>query len=317
MNITVVILTYNSNWQKLKSTIVSVVLQTNVNLKIVFADDGSSIKYNRDIVEFLKSLGFEEYEFNDLLMNQGTVNNIYNAIKNLNCDYIKLLSPGDLLYDDKVLFNTIKYMSDNNADVTFGNAVYYSIINDIVKFIKSKSYPSFPLMFNNNELYKHLFVDYVLANDTILGANIIYKADVLKKYIELVRNRLKYAEDLIVKIMLIDNLKILYCDLDSIYYDYGSGISHSKAGNYKIENDRIALEDIILEKYNNNNIVGNRIVNKYINFLFNRKRNRVLQKIFKYINYPEVIYWKIKRELIGKYSKIDCDKEYIVKLLNY
>ena len=47
IDISIIIVTYNSKWFELKATIKSVLMQKGINYEIIFADDGSKIKWNR------------------------------------------------------------------------------------------------------------------------------------------------------------------------------------------------------------------------------------------------------------------------------
>ena len=317
MKIGVILATYNSNWDKIKATLLSVISQKNVDMSLILADDGSSVKHTDLIIELFDKYKFNNYEFNDLSLNEGTVKNYYNASKSIDCDFIKLISPGDLLFDNYTLYNTMNYMTEKNADAVFGNAVYYSKTNQTISFLKCKANPAFPYLFNNENEYKNLFVDYLLANDTILGANILYRASVLKKYLNLIVDKVKYAEDLMIKIMIFDKLNILYYNSNTIYYEQGVGISHSKRNKNKLDLDKLAIENIILGKQYLCKTSGNESNNKYINYISKRYKNAFIQKIKKYLFYPQVLFWKIKRILFAANTSLDGNKLYVLNYYNY
>ena len=79
IDISIIIVTYNSKWFELKATIKSVLMQKGINYEIIFADDGSKIKWNEKIREYVK--GDYNYCFADSNINVGTVSNIINALK--------------------------------------------------------------------------------------------------------------------------------------------------------------------------------------------------------------------------------------------
>ena len=54
IDISIIIVTYNSKWFELKATIKSVLMQKGINYEIIFADDGSKIKWNEKIREYVK-----------------------------------------------------------------------------------------------------------------------------------------------------------------------------------------------------------------------------------------------------------------------
>ena len=49
IDISIIIVTYNSKWFELKATIKSVLMQKGINYEIIFADDGSKIKWNEKL----------------------------------------------------------------------------------------------------------------------------------------------------------------------------------------------------------------------------------------------------------------------------
>ena len=53
IDISIIIVTYNSKWFELKATIKSVLMQKGINYEIIFADDGSKIKWNEKIREYV------------------------------------------------------------------------------------------------------------------------------------------------------------------------------------------------------------------------------------------------------------------------
>ena len=54
IDISIIIVTYNSKWFELKATIKSVLMQKGINYEIIFADDGSKIKWNEKIKRICK-----------------------------------------------------------------------------------------------------------------------------------------------------------------------------------------------------------------------------------------------------------------------
>ena len=44
--VSIIVVTYNAKWEKLKLTINSILLQSGIDYVIIFADDGSAFKLN-------------------------------------------------------------------------------------------------------------------------------------------------------------------------------------------------------------------------------------------------------------------------------
>lgn len=312
MNVSIIVATYNSNWNKLKATIKSICIQKEINIQIIFADDGSDIKHNVKIVELLKELNFGNYIFSDLKENSGTVLNIYNACQYVMYDYIKLISPGDLFYDNRVLKVLCESFKKYDSDVVFGNAVYYNCFNYKIEFLCKKLNPNFPYLFDCESSYKKLFVDYILANDTILGANLMFTTSFFIKYLNLIKDKVKFAEDMMLKIMVFNKAKITYINKNLIYYDYGIGISHNINTKKLIDDDKIKVEDVILENFSTPN--NSKIHTKYLKYLSKRKESKIFQKIYKYVCFPSILYWKAKSKFFSKRTDINGNKNYILNL---
>ena len=51
--VSIIVATYNADWQKLMMTINSIIIQSGVKFEIIFADDGSKIKWNDKIRRYL------------------------------------------------------------------------------------------------------------------------------------------------------------------------------------------------------------------------------------------------------------------------
>ena len=50
-------------------------------------------------------------------------------------------------------------------------------------------------------------MDYLLANDTILGAAVLAKRNIILKYLLEMEGKVKYAEDYMIRLMIFDNKK--------------------------------------------------------------------------------------------------------------
>ena len=66
--VSVVILTYHPDWNKLRQTVLSAVFQMDVHREIVIADDGSKDNCRKQLEELFEELQFPDYR---LVMNPG------------------------------------------------------------------------------------------------------------------------------------------------------------------------------------------------------------------------------------------------------
>ena len=95
--VSVIVVMYNPIPEKLWLTLNSIINQEKVDLEIVIADDGSKNNLFDAIEEYMKKNDFSNYKFVYHKQNQGTVLNCYDGVNQASGDYIKLISPGDLL----------------------------------------------------------------------------------------------------------------------------------------------------------------------------------------------------------------------------
>ena len=60
IDVSVVLVTYNSEWEKVRITLLSILKQKNVSMQIVIDDDGSEKTYDKEIDELLSQYNFNE-----------------------------------------------------------------------------------------------------------------------------------------------------------------------------------------------------------------------------------------------------------------
>lgn len=316
MKLSIVILMYNSNWEKLKATVMSVVLQDIKEYEVVFADDGSKVKHNQELIKLMDKFNFTNYKFVDSPTNVGTVKNIYNALKHTSGDYVKLLSPGDLLFDNNTLARLLKYVENSNAEVVFGDAVYYNSDDGKISKLSVVNSPANLKLYDNKNSYYAKFVDCLLGNDGILGASILARSDVICYYISEMVDKVKYAEDTMIRIMMFDHRKIAHYQQPIIWYEYGCGISTGKIDKWSkfIKNDYNASDEIIRLCHAPQNLLEKR----YIKYLTrNYGGLGIVHKIRKCIMFPSLIFFRLKMKRFPQYTCMQGDVEYVNSLYNY
>ena len=94
-DVSVVVLTYNPVMEKLKSTLLSVLNQKNVEIQIIISDDGSKIDFRKEIEELFFEFNFTHYKLFLNKENVGTIENYYFALEKTDSLLIKGISPGD------------------------------------------------------------------------------------------------------------------------------------------------------------------------------------------------------------------------------
>jgi len=223
--VTVLVLTYNPIWTKFRSTLQSIICQKGVDFDIVISDDGSKNNCFDKAEKYLKENNFSAYCFIANKQNQGTVKNTISALQTIKSKYVKLISPGDFLYDETVLAKFTDFAEKNPAAAYFGNAVYYSTD----EYGEIKIYET---LHNPKDLKpwiekdeKKIRRNYILRRDYILGACFFCNTSIFIDYVKKIDNIVKYAEDFSLVWEIADSQKVLYYEIPFIFYEYGLGIS--------------------------------------------------------------------------------------------
>ena len=301
--ITVTILTYNSNYNDIKQTILSIINQKGITYEIIISDDGSKENHFKQIKKLFNDLSFDAYQLISHDTNNGTCINYYNAVMKANGEYIKPISPQDFLYDENTLLNWYNYMKEYNIDVSFGRAIYYEIKDDVVSFIQRKS--TKPTLFSlyNIDHYKKkdILIDNLILNDCILGASYFCERKILLKYLLEIVGKIRLCEDFSYRLMLLDDIKVCFYDKLVVYYCFGTGVSSKKKKNgvSLLHEDEIEFRKIISKKSSNE-----KIKNRIINFLSHNYNNRYVNRVKSFIYFPKAIKLKLQSKIYIKAGKV-------------
>ena len=103
IDVSVIVACYNPDIVKLKKTINSILNQVGVSYEIIIADDGSEFEYKSEIEKWFKENQVKNYKLSFLPENQGTIKNIYFALSYCSGEYVKTISPGDLLISEHII----------------------------------------------------------------------------------------------------------------------------------------------------------------------------------------------------------------------
>lgn len=307
-DVSVVIATYNPIWEKLKKTVNSILFQKNISYELIICDDGSKENYFDRLEKMLD--GKCHYKLIPSFSNVGTCKNVYNGLKKSLGRYVKLISPGDYLYDEFCLNNWIDYMKKNNFSVSFGNAVYYNTENDNMNIVCIKNNPQNPYMYKKNSLIFSQKEDYLVTENLILGAAILLERDLFCDYLIKIIGKVVYAEDNIFRLMIFNNIKIIYYPNKVLWYEYGSGISTNgnSIWNEKIKNDYNEATKIMIEMPSNN------IFSKRYKLLMKKHLEKKNIKYLKYILFPRTALWRIIRQIKPTMTVSDFDRAFFDKL---
>lgn len=293
--ITVIIVTYNPDFEKIKRTINSIINQKGVDIELIVSDDGSKCSLKKETCIYLEDISFSNYKFLESNQNQGTVLNTKKALDSASYNWIKCISPGDMLYDDYTLMNWLTFMENNNAKVSFGRSVVYNkkgVLKRIVEYPINKE-----CFLSDSYNKREAYLDYLYLKDVPNGASFLCDKTIYLKYINLVSNKIKYAEDMIFRIMLTENISIKYFYNPVIWYEYGEGISTS--GNEKwvsiIDNERIISNKIIVERSISHGYL--RKIEVFVLKILGTKYESL-----KYFFIPRLLYLKLRKNTHKSFS---------------
>lgn len=229
-DVSVCVLTYNPVKEKLKETLLSIIRQKKIEFEIIVSDDGSEENLFEYVIDVFREKKFTNYKLVANEKNEGTVINCYRAVKNSVGDYIKTISPGDELYSDTTLYEWVIKLKESDYQWSFSDVICYKIGNDGRKKILSlRAHPqeirSYKKEYKNQDKCRW---NYLVLNDIPIGAAILIEKNLMLNYLKMIRGKVVYAEDHIFRLMMFDGICPLYYNSESIWYEYGAGISTLK-----------------------------------------------------------------------------------------
>lgn len=297
-DISIAVISYKPIWDKLRSTLKSILCQKNVDFEIIIADDGSEDDCFDKVEKYLKAHNYSAYKLVKNPVNQGIVKNILSAINVAKGKYIKPISPGDFFYDEITLKSICDVINITKASVYFGRMIYYTenegtVITDISKMNPFDVRPYI------NQDYSKIIKNYFLNNDFISGASVVYKTSIIKKYLSETSSFLKYAEDLSIMYMLLNGEKIQYISLQPIiWYEYGIGISTNinKEWNKKLSTDIKNMISFLFEK---------KLIKQWIKNLYFAKTTNI-RRLIKFVHVPVMfLRHMIRKKNLKGYEEVD------------
>ena len=306
----VIVLCYNPDMGKLKRTLTSILMQQDISFEIVVADDGSKLNYVSQLQEWFANNDFADYKLVMNEQNRGTVQNLLSALEAASGKYCKNISPGDYLYDDKVLRYYYDCMEQEGLSVCFGRAAYYSYEAD--KLVIYNRHNPVDLKVYRRKQYSKILRNYFWFRDYALGACLAFELKAAKVYTQQISACVKYAEDTAVIAMLSAGERIGMLDKFAVWYEYGTGISsmaNSKWNTIIFEENKgvfrmLAEKDLLAKK-------------TYAYHFEENSSNRYWNLLRKLVLYPPYFFFLLKATWGMRSDKEYrlCEKEKLMKLL--
>ncbi len=250
--VSVIVLSYNSDINKFYKTLNSIISQKGVTLEIIVCDDGSNIRQDKELHDFFANNGFTSYQIIMQDRNVGTVSNFYSGLENAKGKYSKVISPGDYLVNDNVLCEWVRFLECNAADWSFSDTYYYKNDNGNERFIRVRALPQSIRPYLKGKK-KECMWNYWVMHDNANGASIIGTTQIQLALCRLIKdNSVRYCEDLIWFLAMFYGNVACYYPKAVVCYDYGTGISTSNSAIWRdrLQRDVSIVYQMILNEKN-------------------------------------------------------------------
>ena len=277
-DISVCVLVYRPDYEKLFITLNSIVQQKGCRYEIVLTDDGSEDFRHQEIEQWLDERHFSQYTIVLSPVNRGIVHNEMNALRVARGRYIKCISPGDYLYNEHVLAEMIHFMELEGYKIAFGRACYYKQSQNGYEILNTTNPLDLRPYYNND--IDAIKKAYLLYGDFACGAAFIAERQLLTIYMEAVLDVIVYGEDAVYSLMIADDIQLGFWDQNLIWYEYGTGVSTgAKEWRARIGQDNAICLAIVEEKYPELRVEKERLchVNGVDNF--NEVRNKYARDV--------------------------------------
>ncbi len=309
MKFSVVVISYNSNIDKMLFTLKSIVEQKFDGYEIVIADDASK-ENNFSLIENY----FKENDFNDYVMvandtNKGTVKNILTGLNVAKGKYIKVIGTGDALYGENTLQQVYDFMESGQRKGCFGllRGFKQNVNGQIqtVPYYHPFDIQAYRGKININRIQKNL----TLYSDNVCGAAICCEKIFLMEYLKKIEDYVVYEEDIFQVLCAVENQPLELFDEYMIWYEIGEGISTKKRSGFAklLEVDVEKFYGMLYNFHSDNKFVRKR------NFLkgFYKIKNLYLRTLLRFFVNPDAIRYLIssgiqrkqKRHTIKKCNK--------------
>lgn len=311
MDISVVVVTYNVNYDKLFATLQSAIIQKDVDFEIVIADDGSKNFDRKKVEDWFAEREFTNYQLVLNPVNQGTLKNALSGWRAAKGAFVKQLSPGDMLYKDTSLREALDKIKKEGYEIAFGIAAsYVNKDGDITIVDNQNPHNLAPYYLKDAE---DIAIHYVEMKDYANGMAFVAKRELLLKYGTMMEGKVIYAEDCVYILMVSDGVKIGFLDDYLIWYEYGEGIStqNSNVWAERLSKDNRACFDIIA-KLNPRWKLARKTMGEdqpnIINILCQKISNRVISLKTKTKKYDSqlITFCKIKPEITYLKNLLGC-----------
>ena len=256
MEVSVVVVTYNSDVKKTLRTLDTILAQSGVEFEIIISDDGSANNNFEKIREYFSEKNYSMYKLIENKNNNGTVKNCLIGSTNAAGEYLFLTSPGDLLFDKKVLKDFYDFAKSKNSKIVFGDYIGYQMNNGKINPITNIDYAPGNISAYNKSFYETK-ISFIFSGN-ILGASIFREREYAIKTFKQILPYAKYMEDnTSIAVAFAEGIQVHYYNRNILWYEYSTGIS-SKAGKWsKILGDEYKnVYEYLYKKYPKDKLIS-------------------------------------------------------------
>ena len=315
VDISVIVLTYNPDLNDLKRTLRSIMLQDGVDFEIVIADDGSKNNLSQEITDYFAQSGFSDYQLALNEENHGTVKNIISGVSISRGKYIKLISPGDYLYDMDSLKILFECAEQNKVPLVFGDVLFFDSNSEKFSVIKKSAMPCITKCYEAGSYDADAVRrNHLIVYDNIHGVSTLIERTAFEKYLKMLEGKVIYCEDHCYRLMAYEGVKMIYCKRPVAMYGFGFGISTGTNDKWaqRILNDLKASNEIIVSMIKEDNRF-NRLLKQSFEERFSGDSKRT-RKFF--IKHPFLMLKRIKQDKFPRSSTMEYNKSFVQKVLD-
>ena len=225
--VSVIVITYNQDLNKLLKTLDSIVIQEGIPFEVIICDDGSEKTYEKELENYFSLKGFASYRLLFHEKNEGTVSNYYSGLEIARGEYSKLISPGDYLSERHTLERWFSFLKERNAVWAFSDVYYYDSRNEGTHYFRALATPQMIRPYLKRDQAKCAW-NYVALCDLANGAAMMGKTAVQMHFCKQIQEKgILYCEDNIYRLMMYEGIVGAYFPEPAICYEYGNGVSTS------------------------------------------------------------------------------------------
>lgn len=310
-DISVIVLTYEQPAHKVLLTLASAVGQEKVDIQIILSDDGSSNPCLQECIDLMETAGFKEYKAIYHSQNIGTVMNFKDALEAADGEYIKSFGPGDCFSTNQAAYLWLVDVKKKKSRLSFCDAAYYRENQEKFESVIEVAHPQNLYVYDKKKKLQKKY--YLLFNDIFLAAAVMCEKNLMYRYLQNICNKVKYAEDNMFRLMMLDNVECTHFAYNAVYYEWGCGVSTKEGSEFQkaIKRDWEETTEYICE-HCRNNYLENKIKNYYLS---DKTRRMFWDKI--YYGLARLDFFIYNKRGLSKRLTESGDLKYLYILKNY